>query len=219
MIVGLVGGVASGKSLVAQRLAEHGARVLDVDRLGHEVLTEPEVIACLTARWGGQILTDGGAIDRARVARRVFAPAPDGPPELEFLEQTTHPRIGARIDAQIATWLRESSDAPIVLDAALLLKAGWDRRCDQVIYVDSPVERRRDRAVARGWSEREFASREAAQGPMEEKRRRATWVVDNSGTATELAEQVERFWREVVERPGASAAESVAGDLAESKSQ
>jgi len=198
MIIGLVGGVASGKSRVAALLAAHGAKVLDVDRLGHQVLTEAEVIKVLSQRWGEEILAADGSVDRSRVARRVFAPEPIGPPELEFLENVTHPRIAARIAAQVDAWRKECPTNVVVLDAALLLKAGWDRWCDHVVYVDAPVEQRRDRAAARGWSEREFATREAAQGSLELKRQRATCVIDNSGTLSDLSEQVERFWSEVV---------------------
>lgn len=199
MIIGLVGGVASGKSRVAAILAAHGAKVLDADRLGHLVLEEVEVIEALRARWGDDILASDGSVERARVARRVFAPAPEGPRELEFLERVTHPRIGARITAQLDAWRRESPSSVLVLDAALLLKAGWNQWCDLVVYVDAPVEQRRDRAATRGWSEREFAAREAAQGPLEVKRQHAHCVIDNSGTAAELSQHVARFWSEVVE--------------------
>lgn len=199
MIIGLVGGVASGKSRVAALLVERGAQALDADRLGHEVLKEPEVIAALCRRWGDDILRADGSIERSRVAQRVFAPPPDGPLELEFLEQVTHPRIAARLQTKLEAWKRDQPTSVMVLDAALLLKAGWDRWCDVVVYVDCPVARRRDWAVARGWSEQEFATREAAQGPLDQKRQRAHYVIDNSGTATELAERVARFWSAVVQ--------------------
>src|SRR5206468_438085 len=86
-VIGLVGGVASGKSLIAGQLADLGAVVLDADRAGHEVLDEPEVRAALRRRWGDAVFGTNGAVNRTSVGRIVFAPPPDGPRELQFLEQ------------------------------------------------------------------------------------------------------------------------------------
>ena len=92
MVIGITGGVASGKSMVAQPTGTRGAAVLDADRLGHEVLRLPEVMAGCWTRWGPEVFGRAGrcqdrrAVDRAAIARRVFAPAPDGPGELEYLE-------------------------------------------------------------------------------------------------------------------------------------
>jgi dephospho-CoA kinase len=82
----------------------------------------------------------------------------------------------------------------VVVDAALMFKAGWDRYCDQVVFVDSPREARLQRALQRGWSEADFAAREAAQLPVAEKRQRADVVWDNSGSPEDLRRQVEGFW-------------------------
>jgi dephospho-CoA kinase len=106
----------------------------------------------------------------------------------------THPEIG-RLLQQQAEALAASGTAVAVLDAPLLLEAGWDRLCGRLIYVDAPRQVRLSRALARGWSQEDFAAREAAQESLDAKRKRADLVVDNSGSPQETRVQVERFWQ------------------------
>ena len=123
VVIGVTGGIASGKSLVAQQLGQFGAEVLEADRIGHAVLQDPEVRAALGARWGTGILDAAGEIRRSVVAEKVFAPPPDGPRELAFLEQWTHPRIAARLGNTLRV-LSQQGDVPVVvLDAAVLLQS------------------------------------------------------------------------------------------------
>ena len=96
-ILGLLGGVASGKSLVSRQLAERGAVVLDADRAGHEALRLPSIEEAARRRWGDAIFGPDGHIDRSRLAKIVFAPPPEGPKERIFLEALTHPEIGRRL--------------------------------------------------------------------------------------------------------------------------
>ena len=196
-IIGLVGGVASGKSLVARQLAELGASLLDADRAGHDVLRLPEVEAAARARWGSRIFAADGHIDRRRLAGIVFAPTPDGPPQREYLEQLTHPEIGRRLEQQIGQ-LAAAGAAAAVLDAAVMLEAGWDRLCEHLIYVDVPRAVRMQRAHGRGWSEEDFTARENAQQPLAGKRCRAGWVIDNSGTPEQTRVQVQQCWQRLV---------------------
>jgi dephospho-CoA kinase len=198
-VIGLLGGVASGKSFVAEQLKNLGAVVLDADHAGHEVLRETEVKAALRQHWGDRVFGADGEVDRAAVGRIVFADSPSGPPELEFLERVTHPRIAERLRRHMA----EASAAgvpAIVLDAAVMLKAGWDRLCDAVWFVDAPHTVRVERARARGWDQEQFAAREAAQESLKEKRRRATDVIDNSGSPDRTAQQVRALWEQVTAR-------------------
>lgn len=199
MIIGLVGGVASGKSLAAEFLRKLGAKLIDADRVGHEVLTEPAVRAALVERWGEAILGADGRVDRPAIARRVFGASDEAAQELKFLESVTHPRIAARIRSQVDAWTAEDPRTVVALDAALLLKAGWVAWCDQVLFVDTPLERRLEQARRRGWNPAEFAAREAAQESLEMKRKAATWTIDNGGSPDDLARQIERFWQAAVE--------------------
>jgi dephospho-CoA kinase len=195
LVIGVAGGVASGKSVVSEKLQQLGAKLLNADQMGHEVLEESEVRDAIRQEWGNEVFTPDGKVDRAALARRVFAPPPEGPQQLTILERITHPRIGARLQAQIEQWSAEGRVAAAVLDAAVMFKTGWHRVCDRIVFVDAPYEVRLARALHRGWSEEHFASREAAQLPVEQKRQLADTIIDNSGELSDTWEQVERFWQ------------------------
>ena len=124
IVIGILGGVASGKSLVADQFRRLGAEVLDGDDVAHEVLREVAVINLLRQRWGEDVLSEDGQINRTAVANIVFAPPPKGPIQLAFLEQITHPRIAERLRQTIEKLSRDSVEV-VVLDAAVMLKAGW----------------------------------------------------------------------------------------------
>ena len=194
ILIGILGGVASGKSEVSSRLRSLGAAVLDADRVGHAVLREAEVRRAVQRRWGEAVLDAAGEIDRRKVAEIVFAAAPESKAELTFLEELTHPRIGQRLQEQLAELHREGVRAA-VLDAPVMLKAGWDRMCQRIVFVDAPRDVRLARARQRGWTEADFAAREAAQEPLETKRSRADVTIDNSLTRQHLFAQVDRFWQ------------------------
>lgn len=193
--IGLVGGVASGKSLVAKMLIELGAGVLDADRAGHAVLAEDaEVQDALRERWGESVFSSDGTIDRKAIARRVFAASDDALAERRFLEKLVHLKIRDRLKTELS---RLASDGyqVVVLDAALLFEADWATLCDLVVFVDSARETRLKRALTRGWSEAEFDSREAAQWPVDDKRLASDVVLANSGTEADLRAAVRDFWQ------------------------
>jgi len=194
LIVGVVGGVASGKSLVSAELVRLGACLLDGDRAGHEVLKQTEVKQAIIERWGEGCLRADGEVNRAAVAAIVFAPGPQGAAELEFLERLTHPRIRKLLEEQIDRYWSERQSVA-VLDAAVMFKSGWDRLCQRIVFVDAPRRIRLARTRQRGWTEEQFQQREAAQEPAEWKRARTTDVIDNSGSPAETRRRVERFWQ------------------------
>jgi dephospho-CoA kinase len=196
-IIGILGGVASGKSFVAGQLAQMGAGVLDADRAAHAVLRLPAVEEAARGRWGETVFGADGHMDRSRLAKIVFSPPPKGAEERSFLEELTHPEIG-RVLEQEAQRLAAAGVAAAVLDAPLVLESGWDRFCDRLVFVDVPRKLRIARALARGWTQEEFAAREGAQESLDCKRARADVVVDNSGSPEETQHQLERFWRSLV---------------------
>jgi dephospho-CoA kinase len=195
--LGLLGGIASGKSAVAQMLVKRGAVWLDADRTGHEVLREPDVKKALVKHWGKSILADVGEIDRKAVAEIVFAKTPEGAAELKWLEEQTHPRIRIKLEAELEK-LRAENVPVAVLDAPVMLKSGWDKLCDVVWFVDTADEVRLRRALQRGWTAHEFWAREAAQEPLAVKRARADCVLDNSGELTYTERQVDRLWQQLI---------------------
>jgi dephospho-CoA kinase len=196
-IIGLLGGVASGKSLVAEQFRRLGAEVLDADRVGHEVLLRPEVRDAIRKHFGDKVFGANSEIDHKALGRIVFAPPPSGPRELVILEQLTHPEIRRRLRLKVDQLAADGVSAA-VLDAPVMLKAGWDKFCDVVIYIDAPDEVRLRRALSRGWTREEFVNREAAQESLELKRRRADFVVDNSAAEEYTQQQIERIWRSLI---------------------
>jgi dephospho-CoA kinase len=196
-IIGIVGGVASGKSLVAQQFARLGAGVLDADKAGHEALRLPHIEARVREQWGEAVFGPEGRIDRAQLARRVFAPGPDGERERKHLEQLTHPEI-ARLLGQQADALATAGTPWAVLDAALLWEAGWNDWCEKTVFVEAPRQVRQARALARGWDEEGFAAREGAQESLDLKRARADVTIDNSGSPQRTQAQVEQFWASLI---------------------
>lgn len=187
LVIGLIGGIGSGKSRVAGEFAKHGAVVISGDQLGHEALAQPDIRDRVVNRWGQVVLNPHGKVDRSRLGAIVFADRE----ELRALEDLVFPYIESRLMEEV-TAARKNPLAPfIVVDAAVMLEAGWHRFCDRLIYVNTSREiRLRRLAEQRGWQEKEVAAREAAQLSLTEKARRADAILDNSGTADQLAQQV-----------------------------
>lgn len=196
-IVGLLGGVASGKSLIARQLCELGAGLLDGDRAGHEVLQLPEIERQVRQNWGDAVFGAEGRVNRKALGKIVFAPPPEGPRQLQRLEQLTHPEIGVRLHRQAEDLAREGRKVA-VLDAPVMLKAGWDKFCDRIVFVDAPREVRLARAIGRGWNQEDFAAREAAQESLEVKRAHADTMIDNSGSPESTEAQLKRLWHSLV---------------------
>jgi dephospho-CoA kinase len=195
IVVGLTGGVASGKSFVARCFEELGAGRIDADQVAHDILKDASVISQVTDRWGDRLLETNGNINRKRLGKIVFG-APDDS-ELDHLESIMHPKIRLRIREQMKR-LRDSAAVELlVLDIPLLFEGGYDQHCDYVIFVDANFAIRQQRAKNRGWPDDELAKRESRQLPVEDKKLRSDVVIDNSGskesTAKQLAEFCQRF--------------------------
>ena len=190
--------MASGKSVVADRLRELGAAVLDADVVAHEVLTEDETKAAIRRRYGDEVFAPDGQVARGALAKVVFADSDAGNDALTDLEAIMHPRIGARVAERMREIEAEGAAAAIVLDAAVMMKAGWHKLCDVLLFVDVSPEVRVQRSKARGWSDAEVAAREARQTLVADKRAAADVVIDNSGDLHHTFAQVDRFWREFI---------------------
>jgi dephospho-CoA kinase len=189
-VIGLTGGVASGKSFVAKCLSDLGGKRIDADALAHEVLRLPHVVRQIVDHWGSSILDHQGQIVRKELGVKVFADEE----QLNLLESITHPEIGKMIRSELAKYQTDSQSHVVVLDVPLLFEGEWDKECDHVIYVDTDLKTRQQRAKARGWSDDELQKRESQQLATEEKQRRASFIVDNSGTKAETAEQLCQYW-------------------------
>ena len=195
--LGVLGGIASGKSEVARRLAGPGGCVIDADALARGQFESEELRQRLVARWGSSMLGPDGCVDRAALARRVFS----DPEALRELEGWIHPLVRAKILEGLAEARAQGAER-IVLDVPLLLENdaehGLARMCDALVFVHAPAEERERRAVAtRGWPPGEVARREAAQLPLADKRRRAQWVIQNDGNLEQLDRQIQAVLAEL----------------------
>lgn len=172
-ILGIVGGIGSGKSYVSRTFAALGCRVIDSDAAVHATYADPEVQATLRA-WFGDAIFTGDVLDRRAVARRIF----NNPAERDRLEALIHPRVHARRRAAMEACRGDASVRAFLWDTPLLFEVGLAAECDGVVFVDTPEATRQRRVQqTRGWDAGELARREANQLPLAEKRARATWVL------------------------------------------
>jgi dephospho-CoA kinase len=189
---GLTGGVASGKSTVARRFEELGAKVIDADRLAYELYRAPlPAYKEIVSRFGSEILDSSGEIDRTRLGPIVFADAA----KLCELSAILHPRIIERIEEQVLYYHVQKPHTVIVVDAALLYEAGIADRFLKILVTWCRPEQQLARLMARTGLAREEAERRInAQMPVEEKRRRADYVIDCSGSLESTRQQVENLF-------------------------
>jgi dephospho-CoA kinase len=194
-LVGLTGGIGSGKSTAAARFAAHGVPVIDADQVAREVVEPGEsTLADLAARFGSRVLREDGSLDRQALADIVFRD-PEARADLDLL---THPRIAGRIVERI-TELGTGWDRPgppmAVVDHPLLIETGQAGRFDAVVVVLVPEEERVRRLVAqRGLGEEDARARIAVQADDDERRRLATHVLTNTGTIEDLHRQVDAVY-------------------------
>jgi len=199
IIVGVVGGIGSGKSAVCRWVSNHdpSIRVIDADRDGHRALELPAVKQALQTAFGRDILGADGKLIRSAIASRVFGDSPESQDARRKLEAIVHPAIAKLRDDQLAELSSNRTIRAVLVDAALLLEANWQGSCDGVVFVDVPRNQRLERVRERGWTDEEFARREASQWPLSIKKDASNFVVDNSHTldnaGTQMYEYIQRL--------------------------
>jgi dephospho-CoA kinase len=192
-VVGLTGGIASGKSTVTAMFRELGAQVIDADQVARDVV-EPGTpgLEEVARRFPG-VVDPSGELDRAALGRRVFA----DPAERRALEAIVHPRIREEV-ARRTEALARAGVTVVLYDAALLIENELHRGMDGVILVSAPEAVQRARLAARdGLDDLAITARLAAQLPLADKRAHATWVVENGGSLDETRAQVRRIWEQI----------------------
>lgn len=198
-VIGLTGAIGGGKSRFAALLGQRGAALIDADAVGHEVLEEPPIKRQLVQRFGPDVLRweESGAarrVDRQVLGSLVFA----DPAARRDLEAIVHPEMLCRFEAAIEREARRGLAPAIVVDAAILFEAGWDRLCDLVVFVDAPFPVRLGRVGRdRGWTAEVLQAREAAQWPIDAKRERAGVWVRNDASLEALEQNVDRLLAQV----------------------
>lgn len=199
ILVGLTGGIGSGKSVVSSLLAKHGAVIIDADSIVRQ-LQEPgqEVLRLMVARFGSEILSETGHLDRALLASRVFGNSQ----ALADLNAIVHPAVGREMMRRIEE--RRSGSDVVVLDVPLLVENPRTGLCG-VLVVDLDPEIAVTRLVAqRGLTEADARARIASQAPRSARRAMADWIIDNSGSRRDLARQVTEAWRWMCSLPPAA---------------
>jgi dephospho-CoA kinase len=188
--IGLTGGIGSGKSTVAARLAELGAVVIDSDVLAREVVAVgSEGLARVVERFGAGVLLPDGGLDRPGLGRLVFG----DPAALADLNAIVHPLVRARSEELTAAAAARGVTA-VVQDVPLLVETGLAGGYDKVIVVEAPLELRLERLAGRGLDAETARARIAAQASDEQRRAVADEVLDNSGSVEELRVQVDAAW-------------------------
>lgn len=195
-LVGLTGGIASGKSTVSEMFAALGATIIDADQVAREVVAPGEpALQEIAARFPG-VVDPSGRLDRPALGARVFAD--EG--ERKALNAILHPRIQQRVLEK--TWALADAGVRLALyDVPLLVENRLQDSLSGVILVSVPPQVQRERLMARnGYSQGEAQARIDSQLPLEEKKKVATWIIDNSGTREETRRQVEQVWRSLQQR-------------------
>lgn len=197
--VGLTGNVAGGKTTVADRWRERGVRVIDADRLGHEILREDRAArTALVEAFGGGILGPDGEIDRAALGRRAFA----DPEATRRLDAIVHPSLLERLNRKFDQARAAGVDL-VVVDAALVFEFGLDRDLDLVVLVTAPRELRAERLRAvRGLDDEGIERLMASQRPDAEKAPACDFVIVNDGSLGELRDEADRVLDAIRRRTG-----------------
>lgn len=188
-IIGLTGGIACGKSTVSRYLAQKGAQIVDADQIAHE-LSEPNgaLYEAYQNHWGKQVLLADGTLNRRKVGQLAFA----NYQEKNWLNHTAHPVIKEAIERKLSA----IKSGVIILDVPLLFEAGWDKITDGNCVVFVIREIQLQRLIARnGYTRQEALNRINAQMPLNEKKRRADWLIDNSGSLEETYRQADTLWQ------------------------
>jgi dephospho-CoA kinase len=194
-VIGIVGGIGSGKSSVARWVAARHSDValINGDEIGHEVLTDVAVRDAIRKRFGEPVFNTDGQINRKALGQVVFGSNREQQSARDDLERIVHPKIRETIAGRIANSAAAGQRA-VLLDAAVLFEAGWNDLCHAVVFIDVPRDERLARLrETRGWDDAETERRESSQASLESKRGRSQFIVDNSRSVEAAGRQLEEF--------------------------
>ena len=193
-IIGILGGIGSGKSTVAACFAELGCVVIDADEIAHKILDEADISAKLIDRWGTEVLDSKGVVNRGKVAEHVF----ESEEELNFLNALVHPRVLERVEVLIDAHRSDSDISGIVLDMPLLVEVGWENKCIFLIFVNCSEDKRRERIAKNAIIDIEqLKKRENFQISLDKKKEKAHYVVSNNSDKSDMAEQIAQIFSSI----------------------
>lgn len=188
LIVGLTGSFGTGKTTAAGLFQELGAFIVDADRIAHEALRAGSPVYGQVAKLFPEAEVEGN-LDRKKIASIVFADAK----KKEKLQDLVHPYVWERIEDEII----DAEEDIIVLDVPLLFETGYNKRCDQVVVVDAPDKEVVKRLKEKGFNEKEVMARKNAQISLEEKKKKANFIINNSRSLEQTKQEVARIWKDL----------------------
>jgi len=194
-IIGILGGLGSGKSTVANEFAKLGCKVIDADKISHELLKRKTVKEKIVDLFGKAILDCEGKIDHKKLANVVFADAD----KLSSLNRVIHPLVLEQAEGLIKLYNRQNQVKAIVLDMPLLVEVGWAKRCDKLIFVDCKRQLRVERAKKMGFDENQLKIRENFQISLDNKAGIADNSIENNSGFLVLAKQVADIFSDIVD--------------------
>jgi len=194
-VIGILGGIGSGKSTVAAEFARLGCKVIDADKIAHELLDESTVKEKIIVSFGRAILDSEDKIDREKLAEIVFADAQ----KLSLLNRIIHHLVLQRAEELIKQYNRQNQVKAIVLDMPLLVEVGWDKRCDKLIFVDCEQKIRLKRAKKSGFEKNQVKIRENFQISLDNKANLADNMIENNSDFSALAKQVADIFTYIVD--------------------
>ena len=194
-IIGISGGIGSGKSFIAQLFAAEGCLVLNADDQVRALYADPSIKQTLKTWWGDQVFNTQGEVDRRAIAHIIFA----DPEQKKRLESLLHPRVDQLRQAAMQAAAADPQVLAYVWDIPLLFEVGLHARCDALIYVDAPPEQRLQRVrQTRGWEESELLRREKLQSPLDNKRRMSNYILKNTADVGFAQRQVREVLSEIL---------------------
>jgi len=200
LIVGLTGGIASGKSLVTHILRDLGAHVIDADKIVHDLLApDQDASREVVGHFGKDILLPDGSIDRRKLGDIIF----NHPEERAWLNQCIHPRVFKEYQTRVHSLRERQPDSIVVMDAALLIETGYHKHMDKLIVVYARQQEQVKRLMERDRFTLEQAmARIASQMPLDEKREYADHIIENTGTREETEQQTREVYRKLKAEAG-----------------
>jgi dephospho-CoA kinase len=195
-IIGILGGIGCGKSMVAAGFGKLGCGVIDADKIAHEIVEKPKIKKELLKLFGNDIINANGKIDRRKVAEIAFK----SPAKVAQLNRITHPPVLVQIEQLIEEYNRQFCIKAIVLDVPLLAEIDWTKRCDKLIFVECGREKRFGRSQKNGLlDEDKIKIREKFQISLDRKKKIADYIVDNNVNLTDVERQIAEIFTNIME--------------------
>jgi len=196
-IIGILGGIASGKSTVAEQLKVMGCAVIDADGIAKDMLQNPDVRQQIRSAFGDAVFDAAGTVDKQKLAVAIF----DSPSAVQTINSIIHPRVMAKTEQLLESYQLDPAVKAVVLDVPLLMEVGWEKRCDKLIFVACDEQKRLERAAQkRLLSEKLLKKRENFQISLDNKRKISHYILSNNENLSELKKQISEIFPALISK-------------------